>query len=81
MTRDEALKRLDRCSKNLDIGIDRSNWTTHRCQLLTFLEFINFTVAIDLAEVERTLTDEALTILIKERIKSELLTVLDELED
>jgi hypothetical protein len=81
MTRDEASKRLDRCSKNLGIGVNRSEWMTHRCQLHTFLSYVDFAVAIDLVEVERTLTDEMLTNLIKERIKYKLRTVLDKLED
>ena len=81
MTRDGAIERLNRCSKNLDVGINRSEWMTDCCQLLTFLSFINFTVAIDLVEMEKNLTDEALTNLIKERIKFQLQTILNELGD
>ena len=81
MARNEASERLNECSKKLDIGVNRSEWMTDRCQLLTFLSFMSFTVAIDLVEVEKNPTDEMLTNLIKERIKFRLRTVLEELGD
>ena len=40
MTRDEAAKKLNECSKKLDVGVFRSEWMTDRCQLTVFVSMI-----------------------------------------
>lgn len=79
--RGRAFQRLNKCSKNLNIAVGSSKWMTDSRQLLTFLSYIDFIVAIDLEEIEKNSTDETLTNLIKNRIKFKLLTILDKIGD
>ena len=75
----DAVERLDRCLKSLGMENCMSEWMTEYNDPTNFLSMIDLTINMNLQEVEKNLTDEMLTNLVKERIKFKLQIILDAL--
>lgn len=70
MTNKECCERLDRVSV-IEDPLCMRQWLPHKCQMTTYTTYMEVPVSIDREEV-RHLTDEKLTALIDQRIKSVL---------